>query len=64
MLGLMFVYKLVDYVFADNVIINVVDPGTTRGTGLKRDLPKAVAAVAKPLVFGITRSVRDLCFLI
>lgn len=55
----MFVYKLVDYVSADDVIINLVDPGMTRGTGLNRDLPKVVAAIAKPLVFGITRSVRD-----
>jgi NAD(P)-dependent dehydrogenase (short-subunit alcohol dehydrogenase family) len=58
-LGQMFVYKLVDYVSADDVIINLMDPGMTRGTGLSRDLPKAVAAIAAPLVFGITCSVRD-----
>lgn len=59
LLGHMFLYKLVDYLSADDVIINLVDPGMTRGTGLNRDLPKAVAAIAKPIVFGITRSVRD-----
>jgi NAD(P)-dependent dehydrogenase (short-subunit alcohol dehydrogenase family) len=59
MLGQMFVYKLEDYVSADDVIVNLVDPGMTRGTGLSRDLPKVVEAIAKPLVFGITRSVRD-----
>lgn len=59
LLGHMFVYKLVDYVSAEDVIVNLVDPGMTRGTGLNRDLPKVVAAIAQPLLFGIARSVRD-----
>ena len=55
----MFLYKLVDYVSADDVIVNLVDPGMTTGTGLNRDIPKVIALVAAPVVSGLSRSVRD-----
>lgn len=37
-LGMMFLYKVADYVSADDVVVNIVDPGYVRGTGLTRDL--------------------------
>lgn len=33
----MFLWKLVDYVSADDVIVNLPDPGFVKGTGLSRD---------------------------
>ncbi|RYP45267.1 hypothetical protein DL768_008383 [Monosporascus sp. mg162] len=33
----MFLWKLVDYVSADDVVVNVADPGFVKGTGLTRD---------------------------
>ncbi|CRG91232.1 hypothetical protein PISL3812_08280 [Talaromyces islandicus] len=59
MLCQMFVYKLADYVSADDVIINLVDPGMTKGTGLNRDLAKIVAILATPMVNMISRTVQD-----
>jgi NAD(P)-dependent dehydrogenase (short-subunit alcohol dehydrogenase family) len=55
----MFVYKLVDYVSADDVIINLPDPGLTKGTGLNRDLPRIVAILASPIMGGISRTLKD-----
>jgi len=55
----MFVSKLVDYVSADDVVVNLVDPGMTMGTGLNRDVPRIIAVLASPMVAGISRSVRD-----
>lgn len=37
-LGQMFLWKVVDYVSADDVIINIADPAFVRGTSLGRDL--------------------------
>ncbi|KAJ3566874.1 hypothetical protein NPX13_g6974 [Xylaria arbuscula] len=37
-LGQMFLWKLVDYVSADDVIVNIADPAFVRGTDLARDL--------------------------
>lgn len=39
LLGQMFLYKLVDHVSANDVIVNLVDPGFVKGTELQRDLP-------------------------
>lgn len=36
-LAQMFAYKLVDYVSADDVVVNLVCPGFVKGTGLSRD---------------------------
>ena len=38
LLGLMFLYKLVDYVSADDVVVNMIEPGFTKGTELHRDV--------------------------
>jgi NAD(P)-dependent dehydrogenase (short-subunit alcohol dehydrogenase family) len=59
MLCQMFLYKLADYVSADDVIVNLVDPGMTRGTGLNRDVPRAVRILATPILVAITRSVAN-----
>lgn len=59
LLGHMFVYMLVEHVSPDDVIVNLVDPGGTKGTGLGRDLPKAVQAVALPIAGWISRTVED-----
>lgn len=59
LLGHMFVYRLVEYVSPDDVIVNLVDPGGTKGTGLGRDLPKVVQTVILPLVGSILRTVED-----
>ncbi|KAK9244228.1 hypothetical protein V1506DRAFT_542087 [Lipomyces tetrasporus] len=55
----MFIYKLVDYVSADDVVVNLVDPGMTRGTGLNRDMPKVIRTLVVPMLFAISRSVTD-----
>lgn len=59
MLGQMFLYKLVDYIAAEDVVVNLVDPGMTKGTGLNRDLPKIVAVSAAPVLSAISRKVSD-----
>jgi NAD(P)-dependent dehydrogenase (short-subunit alcohol dehydrogenase family) len=38
LLNMMFLYKLEDYVSADDVVVNIVDPGFVNGTGLSREL--------------------------
>jgi NAD(P)-dependent dehydrogenase (short-subunit alcohol dehydrogenase family) len=48
LLGMMFLYKLVDCVSADDVVVNLVDPGFVKGTGLSRDLSFVVSAVMTP----------------
>ncbi|KAE9372499.1 putative short-chain dehydrogenase/reductase family protein [Stipitochalara longipes BDJ] len=55
----MWLYKLVDYVSADDVVVNLIDPGMTKGTGLNRDVPRVVAVLAGPMISGISRSVKD-----
>lgn len=37
-LGHLFLTKLIEYVKADDVVVNIVDPGLCKGTGLHRDL--------------------------
>ncbi|OKL64624.1 hypothetical protein UA08_00308 [Talaromyces atroroseus] len=59
MLCQMFLYKLIDYVSADDVVVNLVDPGMTRGTGLNRDVPKVIRIFAVPMLLAISRSVTD-----
>ena len=59
LLGHMFVYKLVDYVSRDDVVINLVDPGGTKGTSLGRDLPKIVQTIVLPVAGSISRTVED-----
>lgn len=59
LLGQMFLWKLVDYVSADDVIVNLVCPGAVGGTQLARDVPWLVLVLLK-MIFGlITRSLPD-----
>lgn len=45
LLCLMFLYSLEQIVAAEDVVINVVDPGFVRGTSLSRDLPYLVSVI-------------------
>lgn len=55
----MFVWKLVDYVSGDDVIVNLTDPGFVKGTGLTRDA-KGGQKVAAALFGAITgRTTKD-----
>lgn len=44
LLGQLFLWKLTDLVSSDDVIVNMVEPGYTKGTELQRDAPVAVKA--------------------
>ncbi|KAF7181000.1 hypothetical protein CNMCM7691_000129 [Aspergillus felis] len=44
LLGQLFLWTLTDLVSSDDVIINMVEPGFTKGTELQRDAPVAVKA--------------------
>lgn len=39
LLGMMFLWKLTDYVSSDDVVVNAIDPGFVKGTNLTNDLP-------------------------
>jgi NAD(P)-dependent dehydrogenase (short-subunit alcohol dehydrogenase family) len=60
LLGMMFLCKLADHVSADDVVVNVVDPGFVKGTGLSRDMSGVASALmsawkqvaARPLKVG------------
>lgn len=54
----MFLWKLVDYVSADDVIINLPDPGFVKGTDLTRDA-KGGQKVAAALFGAITGRTKD-----
>lgn len=45
LLGHMFLYKLVDYVSADDVVVNMIEPGFTKGTELHRNVSGVLTAV-------------------
>lgn len=63
LLAHMFLWKLVDYVVADDVIVNLADPAWCRGTSIARDA-KGVMNVGVKL-FGLTgrsKSVGASCF--
>ncbi|KAE8441444.1 hypothetical protein EG329_004937 [Mollisiaceae sp. DMI_Dod_QoI] len=59
LMGHMFVYKLTDYVSADDVIVNLVDPGMTRGSEFSRELPKIARGLISPLLRVVARSISD-----
>lgn len=52
LLSQLFIVKLADLISPSDVIINMVDPGLTKGTGLSRDAKGGVAVAAK-LFFSI-----------
>ncbi|KAL9598457.1 MAG: hypothetical protein Q9219_004493 [cf. Caloplaca sp. 3 TL-2023] len=58
LLGHMFLYKLVEHVSGDDVVVNLADPGFIKGTGLARELPR-LAAIAFSIFAALTaRTVR------
>jgi NAD(P)-dependent dehydrogenase (short-subunit alcohol dehydrogenase family) len=59
LLGHLFLPKLAGYVNADDVTVNIVDPGLCKGSGLHRDI-KGIASITMSLVKSITgRSMED-----
>ena len=59
LLGQIILWKLVDYVSSADVIVNMVDPGWIRGTGLARDLPAPIAVILKGVMAVSAKSVFD-----
>ena len=53
----MFLYKLMDFVSADDVVVNLVDPGFVKGTKLNREVPKILTPVVIALKAVIARSI-------
>ncbi|KAJ8122989.1 hypothetical protein ONZ43_g952 [Nemania bipapillata] len=64
LLAHMFLWKLVDYVSAEDVVVNLADPAWCKGTELARDAPGAIKVAGK--VFGAltgrTQRVGASCF--
>ena len=50
LLNQLFLVKLTEHVKPEDVVINMVDPGLTKGTGLSRDLSGLLAIAAKGFV--------------
>jgi NAD(P)-dependent dehydrogenase (short-subunit alcohol dehydrogenase family) len=59
LLAHMFLYKLVDYVSADDVIVNLVDPGFVKGTELHRQATGITSAVIAGLKAATARNMKD-----
>ncbi|KAI1113851.1 NAD(P)-binding protein [Nemania sp. NC0429] len=64
LLAHMFLWKLVDYVSADDVVVNLADPAWCKGTEIARDAPVALRVAAKVFgaVAGRTQKVGASCF--
>ncbi|KAI0861797.1 hypothetical protein F4860DRAFT_475092 [Xylaria cubensis] len=65
LLAQMFLWNLVDYVSADDVIINLADPAFVRGTSLARDVDGILAKIAISmfgLIAGRTPKVGASCY--
>lgn len=60
----MFLWKLVDYVSADEIIINLADPAWCKGTGLTRDVTGIAKYGVKAFasLTGRTKKVGASCF--
>ena len=58
LLGMMFLYKLADYVPAEDVVVNLVDPGFVNGTSLTRELSSVGAALMAPWKLIAARSLK------
>ncbi|KAE8370547.1 hypothetical protein BDV27DRAFT_152139 [Aspergillus caelatus] len=59
LLGHMFMWKLADYVSADDVVVNLVDPGFTKGTQLQRGVSGVVSLFMSLAKVATARTVRD-----
>ncbi|KAI1390319.1 NAD(P)-binding protein [Hypoxylon trugodes] len=55
----MFAYKLIDYVSADDVIVNLVCPGFVKGTGLSRDVNILIKPLMAAFAAAAARNVAD-----
>ena len=64
LLAQMFLWKLVDYVSSDDVIVNLADPAAVKGTELARDVKGALRVVLKVFnaIAGRTKRVGASCF--
>lgn len=49
LLAQLFLVKLAEYIKSDDVVINMVDPGSTKGTGLSRDVSGLLLLVVKAM---------------
>lgn len=58
LLGMMFLWKLDEYVSADDVVINLVDPGFVNGTSLSRELSPAVSVLMASWKYVAARSLK------
>ena len=59
LLGQMILWKLVDFVSPEDVIVNMVDPGWIAGTSLARDVPGVVVVILKVIMAVAAKSVHD-----
>ncbi|KAJ5815555.1 hypothetical protein N7474_007332 [Penicillium riverlandense] len=57
-LGQFFIWKLTDSVSADDVVVNLVEPGFVKGTKLQREVPFAVMVVLNLFKAATARSVK------
>ncbi|KAJ5605629.1 hypothetical protein N7510_008410 [Penicillium lagena] len=57
-LGQFFIWKLTDLVSADDVLVNLVEPGFVKGTELQRDAPSAVKVGLNLFKAATARSVK------
>lgn len=57
LLNQFFTVELVEHVRSDDVVINMVDPGLTRGTGLFREVPAMVSFIFKGIMALVARPV-------
>ncbi|KIW92280.1 uncharacterized protein Z519_07264 [Cladophialophora bantiana CBS 173.52] len=55
----MFLWKLEDYVSADDVVVNLADPGFVKGTQLARDAPSVMVFLGNIFAALTARSIRD-----
>lgn len=54
----LFLWKLSDFVFADAVVVNIVDPGYVKGTESVSNMPKITALAAKSFAAVTGRTVQ------
>lgn len=57
--GIMFIDRLAQHISPNDVIINLADPGGTKGTEFGRDLPRIAQVIGLPVINLIARSVID-----
>ena len=58
LLGHMFLYKLTNFVTADDVVVNLLEPGFIKGTELHRDVSGVMLAMLSVMHAGLARTVQ------